>query len=54
MRKSVAIFPKAGATIDDVTVERKVKLETVNVAAHFFRADQFFGLSGSLTPLQVT
>jgi hypothetical protein len=54
MPRSWPILPKAGATIDDETGEMKVNEETISVAAHLLRNAQFFGLSGSSGPSQVT
>lgn len=54
MWKSSPILSKAGAIIDEDTGEMKVNADTINVAAHFFRYDQFLGLSPSSSESHVT
>lgn len=51
---SVAMVPKAGATIVEASGEMKVKEATIRVAVHRFLRGQFKGFSGSSSPNQVT
>ena len=54
MCKSVAIWLKAGAIMEDVSGEMELKPDTMRVAPHFLRFDQFLGLLGLSGPSQVT
>jgi hypothetical protein len=54
MSKSARITPNAGATIEDDTGDTNMNRETSTVVHQRFVLLQFFGLSGSLGPSQVT